>query len=159
MAGIVFEINPREFEQLRAKLASGEMSRGPAKEFVSRSAQFLRGEIVKRTPVDTGRLRSSIAVRLQDEGLTAIVGSNVQYAPHVEFGTRPHWPPMSAMQPWASRHGFPAGKKGAFLVARAISRKGTRARRMFQQGVVASEPFIAAEAAHLLQNIGKEFSS
>ena len=48
MADIVFEINPREFEQLRAKLASGELSRGPAREFVSRSAQFLRGEIVKR---------------------------------------------------------------------------------------------------------------
>ena len=159
MADIVFEINPREFEQLRAKLASDEMSRGPAREFVSRSAQFLRGEIVKRTPVDTGRLRSSMAVALQDEGLTAIVGSNVQYAPHVEFGTRPHWPPLAAMQPWASRHGFGTGKKGAFLVARAISRKGTRARRMFQQGMAASEPFIAAEAAHLLQNIGKEFSA
>lgn len=40
--------------------------------------------------VDTGRLRASINWRLaQDsQGLLGIIGTNVTYAPHVEFGTR-----------------------------------------------------------------------
>lgn len=41
-------------------------------------------------PVDTGRLRSSITNRVGVEGggLVGIVGTNVEYAPYVEFGTR-----------------------------------------------------------------------
>lgn len=41
-------------------------------------------------PVDTGRLRSSINWRLASDsrGLLAIVGTNVEYAPFIEFGTR-----------------------------------------------------------------------
>ena len=39
-------------------------------------------------PVDTGRLQSSITSAMgQDEELAGIVGSNVEYAVHVEFGT------------------------------------------------------------------------
>ena len=40
-----------------------------------------------RCPVDTGRLRASIGHALDEEGLTVYVGTNVQYAPHVELGT------------------------------------------------------------------------
>lgn len=41
-------------------------------------------------PVDTGRLRASIAWRMGRDwrGLYAIVGTNVHYAAYVEFGTR-----------------------------------------------------------------------
>lgn len=40
-------------------------------------------------PVDTGRLRSSIAWQLETDarGLHAVVGTNVHYAIHQEFGT------------------------------------------------------------------------
>lgn len=47
--------------------------------------------IAKRTaPVDTGRLRASIAEELRNEGgdLAEIVGTDVVYAPFVELGTR-----------------------------------------------------------------------
>lgn len=37
-------------------------------------------------PVDTGRLRASIQVG--GDGLERTVSTNVEYAPHVEFGTR-----------------------------------------------------------------------
>ena len=41
-------------------------------------------------PVDTGRLRTSISHDLahDSQGLYAIVGTNVHYAIHQEFGTR-----------------------------------------------------------------------
>lgn len=40
-------------------------------------------------PVDTGRLRASIDwdMRRDSQGLFAIVGTDVEYAPHVELGT------------------------------------------------------------------------
>lgn len=41
-----------------------------------------------RVPVDTGRLRNSITHEILADGLNASVGSNVEYAPFVEFGTR-----------------------------------------------------------------------
>ncbi|WP_236886645.1 HK97 gp10 family phage protein [Dehalococcoides mccartyi] len=39
----------------------------------------------KATVVDTGRLRASIATQISD--LSAEIGTNVEYAPFVEFGT------------------------------------------------------------------------
>lgn len=43
----------------------------------------------QQCPVDTGRLRSSITHELQvdGQGVFGVVGTNVDYAPHVEFGT------------------------------------------------------------------------
>ena len=41
------------------------------------------------TPVDTGTLRNSITHRVETKGkmIMVIIGSNVHYAPYVEFGT------------------------------------------------------------------------
>lgn len=36
-------------------------------------------------PVDTGRLKGSITSKV--EGNSAVIDTNVEYAPHVEFGT------------------------------------------------------------------------
>lgn len=40
-------------------------------------------------PVDTGRLRSSIntGLHVDSEGLVAVVGTDVEYAVHIEYGT------------------------------------------------------------------------
>lgn len=149
-------IESADLERIREKL-NQNIHIPPAQRFIRRASQRIRAEVVTRTPVDTGNLRSRITITESDNGLTATVGTNVHYAPHVEFGTRPHWPPLSALQPWARRHGFPAGRRGAFLVARAIARRGTKARRMFQQGRDAAEPFVHLEAQELLREIGLEF--
>lgn len=76
----------------------------------------------ENAPVDTGRLRASILpeVRTMHNEIQGVVGSNVEYAPFVELGTRPHWPPPGALQPWARRHGMPE-----FLVRRSIGTFGT----------------------------------
>lgn len=47
-------------------------------------------ESKQRAPVDTGRLRSSITMdeeKMNNGLIRVIVGSNVNYAPFVEFGT------------------------------------------------------------------------
>ena len=44
------------------------------------------GHAKKNTPVDTGRLRNSISHATDDEA--AYIGTNVEYAPYVELGSR-----------------------------------------------------------------------
>jgi len=84
-------------------------------------------------PVDTGRLRASIVpdVRRIGDDVVGIVGTNVDYAPYMELGTRPHFPPVSALMVWARRHHI-----NAFLVARAISRRGLKARPFLSRSLM-----------------------
>jgi HK97 gp10 family phage protein len=86
----------------------------------------------KNTPVDTGALRNSITAKVTAHGnhITGVIGSNLKYAMAVEKGTRPHFPPIHAVEGWARRHGIKA-----FLVARAISRRGTKGHHMLERAL------------------------
>lgn len=46
------------------------------------------GYAKKICPVDTGRLRNSIAHTVRESEQAAYIGTNVSYGPHVELGTR-----------------------------------------------------------------------
>ena len=78
MAIVSFESNLGEFEKAtkeqlaRAAAIIGGMAESHAKELC---------------PVDTGNLRNSITHATEDEGKTVVIGTNVEYAPHVELGT------------------------------------------------------------------------
>ena len=39
------------------------------------------------TPVDTGRLRNSVTHQVEDSEKAVYIGTNVEYAPYIEFGT------------------------------------------------------------------------
>lgn len=54
---------------------------------IAASAFRIQSAARRDSPVDTGRLRSSILVRFFDGGLQANVESDVFYAPYQEFGT------------------------------------------------------------------------
>jgi hypothetical protein len=66
----------------------------------------------RRCPVDTGRLRASIGTRIERDGLgiVGVIGTNVEYAPYVEFGARGR-PPVAFLrggldEALAGRSGF-----------------------------------------------------
>ncbi len=105
-------------------------------------------EVVERTPVDEGRLRNSITHDIVGQGadLVGVVATQqVPYAAVVELGSRPHWPPRKPLEGWVQRVlGVPAreARRVAFLVARAISQRGTKAVRMFEEGRDASRPAV-----------------
>ncbi len=103
-------------------------------------------------PVDTGRLRASILPEVRSEPLTGsivgVVGSAVEHAPYVELGTKPHWPPLAALEVWAQRHGTTA-----FAVAQAISRRGTKAYRYLQGAVEQNESKIVALIGDVVSRI------
>lgn len=63
---------------------------GPVAKDLTRRITRIDRAAKNNCPVDTGRLRSSITNRLahDSQGLVGIVGTNVDYAPYVELGTR-----------------------------------------------------------------------
>lgn len=75
-------------QQALAALLQG--TNGPVAKDLTRKALRVQGAAKRLCPVDTGRLRASIAWRMERDwrGLCAIVGTNVSYAAPIEFGTR-----------------------------------------------------------------------
>lgn len=96
-------------------------------------------------PTDTGRLKNSYRTLFSADGLVGTAGTNVDYAPSVEFGTGKQsrvpaiarqamgdipqaknprkMPPPGALRLWAKNHGM-AGAE--FAIARKIGREGTK---------------------------------
>ena len=61
------------------------------------------GYAKKACPVDTGRLRNSITHQMGSDGRSVYIGTNVEYAPHVELGTR-HQQAQPFLRPAAQDH-------------------------------------------------------
>ena len=61
------------------------------------------GYAKRKCPVDTGRLRNSITHTVDGTMLEAYIGTNVEYAPHVELGTR-HQDAQPFLRPAAQDH-------------------------------------------------------
>jgi phage gpG-like protein len=143
-------------ERIRRILSNPEFIRGPLRVFLSRAGFIVEAKTKELAPVDTGRLRSSIRTEIMP--MRAIVGPTVKYAAAVEFGSRPHWPTKGALQPWAERHGFPAGSIGDFLVRRLIARRGTRAHPFMRPGLKAAMTEIREEFQELKRAIAARWS-
>ena len=58
------------------------------KTIVKKNGAQLQQKAQRNTPVDTGNLKRSETLELEDGGLTARVQAKANYAPYVEFGTR-----------------------------------------------------------------------
>jgi HK97 gp10 family phage protein len=73
----------------------------------------------------SGELYDSIVTEVSARGLAIYVGSTSKYAPFVEFGTRPHFPPLDAIREWCRLKGIP--ESAAFPIAKKIAERGTEA--------------------------------
>jgi HK97 gp10 family phage protein len=132
MTDIAVEIKGLQELQRKAEQVVKDLGGAPLLNAMRDSVLMIERDAKILAPVDTGRLRASItpAVRSAVGGIQGVVGSNVTYAPYQEFGTKPHWPPVSALETWARRH-----HTSAFLVARSIAMKGTKARKYLQGAI------------------------
>jgi len=129
-----------------------EISAKHLQEAIKYSIYEIERETVPKTPVSEGRLRSSFRSVLQP--LRGIFGPTAKYGIFVHEGTRPHWPPFGEGTPlnrWARLHGIEP-----FLVARAISRRGTKAKPFLKEGVKDALPKINFRFKKALENIVKE---
>ena len=118
--------------QRKLEQAIADLHGAPMKDGMRKATLLVEGDAKRLAPVDQGLLRASIASELRTEGVggrdvVGVVGSAKSYAAVMEVGSKPHWPPISALQAWADRHGV-----SAFVVARAIARRGTKPRLYLQ---------------------------
>ena len=79
----------------------------------------------EKVPVDTGNLRANIRVERPREYQRVVHTGEAEYAPYVEFGTGPHFPPIAPLRRWAY-HKL-GDERAAYAIARAIARAGTEA--------------------------------
>lgn len=99
---------------------------------------------------DTGNLSRSYRTETTDHGRTAEVGSDLLYSIFVELGTRPHFPPMIALESWARRHGF----ESAWPVCKAIAERGLQARPHLFPAYEATVSDFIAELKDMLEKGG-----
>lgn len=80
------------------------------KDVINESALMIESGAKQLAPVDTGRLRSSIQTFVSDDGLSYNIGTKVNYAVYVEFGTGKYAAKGDGRQtPWVYRD-----RKGRF---------------------------------------------
>ena len=109
---------------------------------MTESVAFAVRRVVSKTPKKTGVLAASISGRVQSSVL-GIVRSPLRYAPHVEFGTRPH-----TIRPRRARALF---WPGAAHPVKSVSHPGTRGVGMFQNAAAEIGPAVAGIFARHLQ--------
>lgn len=99
--------------------------------------------------IDTGQLVNSIAREVKP--FEARVGTNKTYGATVEHGRQPGapMPPPGSLRGWMARHGIPAVLE--YVIRRAISRRGIRARPYLLPALEDNRAAITKEftAAHL----------
>jgi hypothetical protein len=114
--------------------------------------------ILPLVPVDRGTLRGGVQTRVFGEGVNLVgrVFNPLAHALPLEHGARPHFPPLAPLQAWAARVLGVSGAEGrrvAFLVARAISRRGTKGHHFFERGFQQARPRVLARYQQALARI------
>lgn len=142
------------FGRVLRDLNGPEMEKG-----MKRAAGIVEGAAKKnlvayRSPavggVDTGVTRASVtsSVKSYSNGFIGVVGSPRISAAVMETGSKPHWPPLAALEGWAKRHGTTA-----YVVARAIARRGNVPRRFLSKALDSSISRIIDEINNTVRNI------
>lgn len=94
----VLEIRENNTEQVAAALNSA------IAKALTKIGQQAEGNAKLMCPTDTGRLKNSITNQIDMQENAVYVGTNVEYAPYVELGTR-RQDPHPYLRPAASEHG------------------------------------------------------
>lgn len=87
-SAVTVKINGLVELQARAKKLPNKIDEALARG-VNQAAGIVEGSAKRNCPVDTGNLRNSLHITKQatPSDAKAMVGTNVEYAPYVEFGT------------------------------------------------------------------------
>ena len=111
-----------------------EAVRGRVFEFLRLVARHLSDELYQEAPVGaTGSLQSSFQI-LSETDERIFVGSRIDYADDVAFGTEPHRPNFENLQVWARRK--LGDESAAGPVFRSIAKHGTPPNRYDERAVL-----------------------
>ena len=104
-----FKFDDRELIKIMKKL-SEEKAKDIEREIdkaLDIGAEMILTDAKVRVPVASSELRKSLD-KVQDGHLSYWIGSQLDYAKYVEYGTRGHWVPFDALEKWAHTIGAPA---------------------------------------------------
>jgi len=149
-------------DEFRRKLRDPKLISGPARNFLNRVLLLIQGFAKDGAPRNVGRLWQSIAFNVDSSPmpLWGKVGTNVSYAPAMEYGTgalseKPSavsgwsFPSGPELSTWARRHGF----RNGYIVANAIKKRGgLAARRYLRTAMAKAKP----QAKRFLREFGNE---
>lgn len=139
--------------QAKITKALKDLQGPPMVEAMRDAVLMVQRDARKAAPVFSGELRASILpeIRTQGNEVVGAVGSQVRHALYMEKGTRPHFPPVAALQSWARRH-----NTVAFLIARAISRRGLKPRKFLQGAYDENKEKIIKKLESAVKKIAQE---
>lgn len=132
--------------------------------------QFLKGELQQQLPRGAGGISGGAGLagsiftdeqRMADRVVGA-VASPLIYAEYVELGTRPHMPPIEPLQDWVQVKlnitDEAESRSVAYLIARKISRVGTKPdgtwQRVYDANQVSIEARFARGVDRVLDRLG-----
>lgn len=139
-------IDKKDVDRITLKLRPQELFGRSMRKFFKTATLSIANKVRRRTPSDLGDLRRSIETAVDASPLPLwgkVFTARVPLAFYVEYGTGifaegpgpkkgvPFFPPPTALDPWAQRHGI-AG--GGYAVAQAIFRRGGTPPVYFMQG-------------------------
>ena len=127
---------------------------------ITRSVIQIEADAKRLVPVDTHNLQRSLTHEVVQQGsnVTGRVGTNLIYAPVVEYGRSPgSMPPPSALVGWLRRKGI--DEKYAFVVARSIARRGTRKQPYLKPALEKNRQAISREMDQVLRRIAQRLAA
>jgi hypothetical protein len=148
-AGMKFALDVKGMATLKKKLDPDNLVNPAILDVLNEAAEVGVSVAKSKAPVDTGALKRSITGKVQYPSAT--VFSPLDYASHVEYGTRGgaptgrRYPPVSALRGWASRHGI-----NPWVLMYKIGREGTKAQPFIKpasDAINAKLPLLVRDAA------------
>lgn len=144
---IAYEAHIEDIVRLAAKYP--EITGEEASKVMDLVVRRFEADVAAKTPTGVGGeagLRGSIfgETKIMGRKVTGLIGTPLEYAKPVEYGTKPHMPPIRPIILWAARK---LGLSGAELrrAARAIQWKifvkGTEGAHMFEETFKATRPW------------------
>lgn len=156
-------VNLESLKELSRKYPDASVSARVSR--ITEALLLLEGAIKKETPVGAGplHLRDTIFQKVSaGRQVRGTLGTPLQHGLPVEKGTRPHFPPVAPIQHWVERKLGITGKEAksaAFLIARAISRRGTKGAQMFEKGFNMNEDRVIAILKQIPDDIVRAVSA
>jgi len=146
----MMKVTIKGFDELIRNMEGGkDLFYIEARKALSKSVSTIQPKAVDKAVRDTGQLKGSI--RKTVKGLTGEVIAGAKHAIFIEEGTRPHFPPVSALRGWAGR------KLGnpdlAYAVALKIAKVGTEPKPFMEPALMESLPSIEKYFTTMADNL------
>lgn len=154
--GYSLNINMDEVRLWAAKIdaTAGKVVQSYINLALKNSANLVEQREHKEAPEGvTGKLNKSIKQFVTEIAATIGPDHNLKYPIYVEKGTKPHMPPVSAIQAWADAKGI-----NAWALAKSISKKGTQANPFVERTFKATKDGVVAEFVIATKLISKSLA-